>query len=324
MRITLAHGAGGKAQYDLLKNHILKYFGNEILTKLEDSAILEDIVFTTDSYTVSPVFFPGGDIGKLAISGTINDILCAGASPLYISFSIICEEGFEIENLEKILESAKKEAEFSGVKIVCGDFKVVEHGKIDSIFINTSGIGKAIYNYSPDKIKVGDKIIVTGTIGDHGIAIVCARGELGLMSDIKSDCRALIKFLDIFDENIHCVRDPTRGGLGGILAEICEGKEWGIEIWEEKIPVNGEVKSACELLGFDYIYLANEGKFVIFVDKDYADEILSKIRNLEEGKYAEIIGEVVSSHQGKVLLHTGVGGARIIDLPSGELLPRIC
>jgi len=328
--ILLAHGSGGKLQSELIENIILKHFNSPVLKLLEDSAVLkEKVAFTTDSFVVKPVFFPGGDIGKLAIAGTVNDILCSGARPAYISLSLIIEEGFSIDKLETILDSAKCEAKRAGVEVVCGDLKVVEKGKADEIFINTSGIGfiEDGQALSIKKIEVGDKIIASGTIGDHGISILSKREGLQFHSRLISDCASLsnlVKSIHNPAGKIHCFRDPTRGGLGGILAEIARSSNSGIEIEEERIPVKDEVRGACELLGLDPLYIANEGKIVAFVRREDAEDIIKAMKKDENGKDAKIIGEVVGSHPGVCLLITKIGGKRIIDLPRGELLPRLC
>lgn len=328
--ILLAHGSGGKLQGELIENVILKYFNNPVLRLLEDSAVLkEKIAFTTDSYVVKPVFFPGGDIGKLAVSGTVNDILCSGARAAYISLSLIIEEGFPVDRLELILGSARSEAKRAGVEVVCGDIKVVEKAKADEIFINTSGIGfiEDAQALSINKIKSGDKIIVSGTIGEHGISILSKREGLEFGTRLISDCTSLcslVKSILTPFGRVRCLRDPTRGGLGGILAEIARSSNLGIEIKEEKIPIKDGVRAACELFGLDPLYIANEGKMVAFVQRENAKEVLKAMKKDKNGKDAEVIGEVTNSHPGICLLITKIGGKRIIDLPRGELLPRIC
>lgn len=328
--ILLAHGSGGKLQSELIENIILKYFSNPVLKLLEDSAVLKErIAFTTDSYVVKPVFFPGGDIGKLAVSGTVNDILCSGARPGYVSLSLIIEEGFSIDRLEVILNSAKSEARKAGVEVVCGDIKVAEKGKVDEIFINTSGIGfiedsKAL---SVKRIEPGDKIIVSGTIGEHGISILSKREGLEFGSRLISDCTSLcslVKSIIAPNGRVHCLRDPTRGGLGGILAEIARSSNLGIEIEEERIPIKDGVRGACELLGLDPLYIANEGKIAAFVRGGDTKDVLKAMKKDKNGRDAKVIGEVINSHPGACLLITKIGGKRIIDLPRGELLPRIC
>lgn len=329
-RILLAHGSGGKLQNELIENTILKYFKNPTLGLLEDSAVLkEKIAFTTDGYVVKPIFFPGGDIGKLAVSGTVNDLLCSGAKPAYISLSLIIEEGFSVEKLEVILESARAEAERAGVEVVCGDTKVVDKGKVDEIFITTSGIGfiEEGQPLSVKRIEPGDKIIVSGTIGDHGISILSKREGLEFGTRLISDCASLcnlVKSILVPPGKVHALRDPTRGGLGGILAEIAKSSNLGIEIEEEKIPLKDEVRAACELLGLDPLFIANEGKIIAFAQKEDAEVILKAMKKDVSGRDAQIIGEVTKLHPGRSLLITRIGGKRIIDLPRGELLPRIC
>lgn len=328
--ILLAHGSGGKLQSELIENIILKYFNHPVLGLLEDSAVLKErLAFTTDGYVVKPIFFSGGDIGKLAVSGTVNDILCSGARPCYVSLSLIIEEGFSIEKLETLLDSARSEAKRAGVEIVCGDIKVVEKTKADEIFIVTSGIGfiEDDQPLSVKRITPGDKIIVSGTIGDHGISILSKREGLEFDSRLISDCTSLCSMVKSMlnpPGRIHCLRDATRGGLGGILAEIARSSDLGIEIKEEKIPVKEEVRAACELLGLDPLYVANEGKMAAFVLAKDAEEVLKSMKKDKNGKEAEVIGEVTNSHPGICLLITKIGGKRIIDSPRGELLPRIC
>lgn len=328
--ILLAHGSGGRLQGELIENIILKYFKNPVLGLLEDSAVLkEKMIFTTDGYVVKPIFFPGGDIGKLAVSGTVNDLLCSGGRPLYISLALIIEEGFSIERLEAILNSARAEAEKAGVEVVCGDIKVVDKGKADEIFITTSGVGciEEGQALSVRRIEPGDKIIISGTIGDHGISVLSKREGFEFGTRLISDCSSLcnlVKSILTPIGRVHALRDPTRGGLGGILAEIAKSRNLGMEIEEEKIPIREEVRSACELLGMDPLYIANEGKIAAFVQKEGAEDILKAMKDDADGKDAEIIGEVTKLHPGISLLVTKIGGKRIIDLPRGELLPRIC
>jgi hydrogenase expression/formation protein HypE len=285
--------------------------------------------FSTDTYVVDPVFFPGGDIGELAIYGTVNDIAMCGGIPLYLSAGLVIEEGFLISDLERIIKSMGAAAEKAGVKVVTGDTKVVPKGAADKIFINTSGIGLI-----PDDVDVGcekavpgDIIILSGTIADHGIAVLTQREGMTFTSSIKSDSAPLNRMVErIFtaSKKVHVLRDPTRGGVGASLNEIAEKSNSGIKIYENKIPVKNEVKSICELLGFDPLYIANEGKLLAFVSPEDAGKVLSAIREDEFGKDACIIGEVVSGHPGKVFLETGIGGTRMVDMLTGEQLPRIC
>ena len=331
-KILLAYGSGGKLMHQLIEDLFLKNFNNEIIEKLDDSASLPslsekfDICFTTDSYTVDPVFFPGGDIGKLSVCGTINDLSVCGARPLFISCSFIIEEGFDFEDLEKIVDSMRKVSETTGVKIVTGDTKVVEKGKADKIFINTSGIGIKDKNLKLGKeyIEVGDKVIISGTIGDHEISIISKR--LNFETEIESDCAPLNKLISeiIKEGEIKFMRDPTRGGIATTLNEIVKGQNFGILIERRKIPVREEVKSICEILGIDPLYLANEGKVLIVCKNKDSEKILRKMKENEYGKNAQIIGEIVEEPKGKVLLETEIGSKIVIDMLSGGQYPRIC
>ena len=330
--IILAHGSGGKLSHELIEKKFLPFLMNPMLSKLDDSAIFEAdgrLAFTTDSYVVSPIFFPGGDIGKLAICGTINDLSMSGAKPLYLSLSAIIEEGFSLDELEEILRSIKATTEEAEVKIITGDTKVVNRGQTDKIFINTSGIGTIPpgIDISGANAKVGDKLILNGTIGDHGIAIMSQREGLRFSIPIESDCAPLGKLVSEMLEtssNIHCLRDPTRGGLATTLNEFARQSHMGIIIEEDKIPVKEGVRAACELLGFDPIYVANEGKLVALVETIDADKVLARMKQNKYGGESVIIGEVVSDHPGRVIMKTKLGPSRIVDMLSGELLPRIC
>jgi len=332
-RIVLAHGAGGRLSRRLVNELILKHFGHPILQRLEDSAVLDlsggRWAFTTDSHVIRPLFFPGGDIGKLAVSGTVNDLLCAGARPMYLSLSLIIEEGLPIADLDRILASAAAQAVEVGVDIVCGDTKVVERGKGDGLFINTAGVGSVLpgVDLSPEKIRIGDAILVSGPIGDHGIAILSQREGIELHSSLQSDCAALhgpvLAVLELHGA-VHCLRDPTRGGLGTVLAEMAADRQVGMEVEQERIPLRSEVQGACELLGLDPIYVANEGKMVLIVDEDRHEQVLEHLRNEPLSRQAALIGRVVEGHPGMAVLRTAAGGSRIIDLPAGELIPRIC
>ncbi len=333
--ILLGHGSGGKLTHNLIKDIFVKYFDNPILRQQTDSALLNIdsncIAFTTDSYVIDPIFFPDGNIGKLAVCGTVNDLAVSGATPKYLSVSFIIEEGFCIKDLETIVSSMADEAKKAGVLIVTGDTKVVNKGQCDKLFINTAGIGildeklKAIS--SGDNIKAGDKIIINGTIADHGMAIMAARNFGNFKSDIKSDCACLnhmIKEITDTYSRIKFMRDATRGGIATILCEIAENNKLGIEIDESKIAVNENVRGICELLGFDPFYVANEGKIILIVHQEDADTVIETMRKNKFGKDASIIGEVVDIHHGKAILKTGIGGSRIIDMLAGEQLPRIC
>lgn len=338
-KISLAHGSGGKLTHDLIKDLFLAKFKNPMLSPLTDSAIVNlngtKVAFTTDSYVVKPIFFPGGDIGKLAVFGTINDLAVMGAKPLCISCSYVIEEEFDYKILEQITQSIATSARETGVAIVTGDTKVVEHGKGDGIFINTSGIGLCNYPL-PQRIEVGNKILVNGSIGDHEIAILSAREELGLKLEIESDCAPLTDLIQKIITHapsaskpagicgIKFMRDPTRGGVATILNEIVEGKEFGVLLEENQIPIREEVKGACSLLGFDPLYLANEGKVVIIVAAEAANQVIDAMHSHPLGREARIIGEVVESPKGIVCLKTKVGGKRIVDMLVGTQLPRIC
>jgi len=330
-RILLAHGSGGKLSHDLIKSFISS-LANPILNKLDDSAVFElggRLAFTTDSYTINPIFFPGGDIGKLAVCGTVNDLSMSGAKPLYLSLSFIIEEGLLISELKKIVTSIQKAADEAEVKIVTGDTKVVNQGSADKLFINTAGVGiiPEGVSISITNARPGDRIIVSGDIGDHGIAILSQREGLNLHVPVPSDCAPLNKLVvEILaaSANIHCLRDPTRGGLATTLNDFAEQSNVGIQIEEDKIPVNKAVLAACELLGFDPLYIANEGKVVAAVAHADADYILAKMNQNKYGASAAIIGEVVAEHPRQVVMKTSFGASRIVDMPVGELLPRIC
>ena len=349
--ITLAHGSGGRAMHELIEGLFLEYLRNPLLERLEDQAVFDiepsatnpgsnghltaRLAYTTDSYVVSPIFFPGGDIGKLAISGTVNDLAMSGARPLYLSSGFILEEGFSVDDLRKILSSMRDAAEEAGVTVVTGDTKVVQKGSADKIFINTSGIGviEGPINLSATRAKPGDKVILSGTLGDHGTTIMIARGELELETDIKSDCAPLQSLVfDIIDEakkldgveGLHCFRDPTRGGLATTLNEIALSAEVCIEIEENQIPVREEVKGACEILGLDPLYVANEGKLVAIVAADLAEALVDRMKQNQYGADACIVGDVKREPGGIVSMRTGFGGTRIVDMLVGEQLPRIC
>ena len=331
-RIMLAHGSGGKLSHDLIEKTLLSTLGNPILNKLDDSAVFDlcgRLAFTTDSYTVSPIFFPGGDIGKLAVCGTVNDLAMSGATPLYLSLSFIIEEGFLTRELEKIVASICQTANEANVQIITGDTKVVNKGSADKLFINTSGIGlvPSGIDISGANAQPGDKIILNGKLGEHGIAVLSRREGIELNVPVGSDCAPLNKVVAEMLEistNIHCLRDPTRGGLATTLNEFAQQSNVGIKIEEDSLPANEAVLAACELLGFDPLHMANEGKLVAIVAPADADKILTKMRQNQYGTEANIIGEVVEGHPGKVVMKTHLGSSRIVDMPVGELLPRIC
>ncbi|HMA85752.1 MAG TPA: hydrogenase expression/formation protein HypE [Desulfosalsimonadaceae bacterium] len=332
-RILLDHGSGGKLSNDLIAELMLPVFDNPVLAGMEDGATLDiqgcRIAFSTDSYTVEPIFFPGGNIGDLAVNGTVNDVAMCGAIPLYLSAGMIIEAGFPKADLEKILKSMGMAAKAAGVQIVTGDTKVVAQGAADKIFINTSGIGLIPegVRISAANARPGDKIILSGTIADHGMAVLSRREGLEFESPIESDSAALNllvgRMLDTYPD-IHVLRDPTRGGVGTALNEIALHAETGIRIYEDQIPVKDSVAGICELLGFDPLYVANEGKLLAFVNGDHAETLLNLIQTDPLGKDACIIGEVVPDHSGKVIMETAIGGERIIDMLTGEQLPRIC
>ena len=333
-RILLGHGSGGELMHNLIKNIFVKEFDNPILNRLNDGAVLnlgrdKLLAFTTDSYVVSPIFFKGGDIGSLAVYGTVNDLAMCAATPLYLSLSLIIEEGFPILDLRKIITSIKRAGRIAGISIITGDTKVVEKGKADKIFINTSGIGiiQRGFRVSADNAKAGDKVILSGFIGDHGITILNERGNLGFRTNLKSDCQPL-NFLvsKILETNsrIHCFRDPTRGGLATSLNEIAIASRVGIEINESVIPIRREVMAACEILGLDPFYVANEGKLIAIVAKQDAGVVLNAMKKTKWGRGATIIGTVVKDLPGTVSLKTTIGGTRVLRMLTGEQLPRIC
>ena len=330
--ILLAHGSGSRLSHELIEKNFLPSLANPLLAKLDDSAVFDlsgRLAFTTDSYVVSPIFFPGGDIGKLAVCGTINDLAMSGAVPLYLSLSFIIEEGLTLGELKKVVSSIKAAAEEAGVKIVTGDTKVVNRGSADKLFINTSGIGIVPegIDISGVNAKVGDKVILSGNIGDHGIAVMSQREGLKFSVPVQSDCAPLNKLVSQMLEassQIHCMRDPTRGGLATTLNELARQSKIGIRIEEEKIPVHDGVRAACELLGFDPLYVANEGKLIAIVAPGDAEKILARMKRNRYGAGASIIGEVTDDHKGKVIMKTRLGSSRIVDMLSGELLPRIC
>ena len=332
-KILLDHGSGGKISHRLTTDLLLPVFDNPILAELNDGAIFElnglRLAFSTDSYTVDPIFFPGGNIGDLAINGTVNDIAMCGATPLYLSVGLIIEEGFARVDLEKIINDMGTAAQKADVTVVTGDTKVVPKGAVDRIFINTSGIGliPPSVNVASPNAKAGDRIILSGTIADHGITILTRREGLSFESDLTSDTAALnhmVKQMFAASNNIHVLRDPTRGGVGTALNEIAKKSRVGLKIFEDKMPLKKEVVAACELLGFDPLYLANEGKLIAFVSAEDTDLVLEAIKSNPFGKDAAVIGEVVASHSGKVFMVTRIGGERIVDMLAGEQLPRIC
>ncbi len=331
--IVLGHGSGGKLSQQLVQGVVLPQFHNELLAPLHDGAVFSingaRLAFSTDSFVVSPIFFPGGDIGKLAIHGTVNDLAMCGARPLYLSAGFILEEGLPMTDFYRIVESMREAARTAGISLVTGDTKVVDRGKADRIFINTSGIGLVPDNLriAPDRARAGDRIIVSGTIAVHGIAILSVREGLEFETEIASDTAPLHGLVEQIlgtGKTVHVLRDPTRGGITSALTEIAQSARLGILIDEANIPVDEEVKGACEILGLDPLYVANEGKLVAIVAAEDADEILCAMRQHPLGKNAAVIGEVTAEEPGLVLMRTRVGGTRIVDMLSGEQLPRIC
>ncbi|MCL5771531.1 MAG: hydrogenase expression/formation protein HypE [Actinobacteria bacterium] len=333
--ILLSHGDGGIKTGELINNLVIKYFGNNILNKLEDSAVIsnnlhEKIAYTTDSFTVKPVFFPGGNIGKLSICGTINDLAAAGATPVVLSMGLIIEEGFEVKYLEKLFESALEVLKETNTNIVTGDTKVVEKNSVDKIFINTSGIGfiKKKINISPLNIKPGDKILINGSIAEHGLAVLSSRPEFNFKTNIISDCAPLSslvnEIMDVSDK-IHALRDATRGGIATVLLEMSDKSKTNMVIYEDKIPIKKEVTGLCEFLGLDPLYIANEGKIIVFVDAADADKVLDAMKKNKYGKDSCVIGEVTQkSSLNTVLFKTKIGTNRILDKFYSEQLPRIC
>ncbi len=331
--ILLDHGSGGKISHAMFSDLILPLFNNPELAKQDDGAVLDlpkgKLAFSTDSYVVDPIFFPGGNIGDLAVNGTVNDVSMCGAVPLYISVGLIIEEGLSVKDLKIILESMAGAAKKAGVKIVTGDTKVVPRGKADKIFINTSGVGVIPdgVDVSGSRAVAGDKIIVSGTIADHGITILSEREGLKFDSDVQTDSAPLNHMVkSIIDSGceIHVLRDPTRGGLGTTLNEIAVQSNVGIKLKEDSLPVRGAVQGTCELLGFDPLYIANEGKLIAIVPEKDANQVLEIIKKDEFGKDAVIVGEVTDQDPGRVVLETLIGGSRIVDMLTGEQLPRIC
>lgn len=329
-KITLAHGAGGKFSQKLIRDVILPAFDNPMLNELHDGALLEgELVFTTDSYVVRPIFFAGGDIGKLAVCGTVNDLAMTGAMPKYLSAGVIIEEGFELTELRRIVWSMAVAAEEAGVKIVTGDTKVVGHGQCDGIFINTAGIGTRLagVDISVKNVKPKMKVLINGTLGDHATTIIAGRHGLTLPDSIRSDCaplNSLVKKMLEVEPKIAMLRDPTRGGIAAVLNEIAQGADVGIVLDESKLPIRKEVKGVCKLLGFDVLELANEGKVISIVPAESAEKVLEAMRAHELGRQAEIIGEVVDEPRGRVSLRTSIGSMRVVDMPLGAIVPRIC
>ncbi|QOY35760.1 hydrogenase expression/formation protein HypE [Anaerobacillus isosaccharinicus] len=330
-KISLAHGDGGELAHQLIQEVFVSAFEHHEHARL-DAALLHvpsnKLAISTDSFVIKPVFFPGGNIGKLAIVGTVNDIAVSGAEPLYMTVGFILEEGFLIKDLKEIVTAMAEEAKKANVKIVAGDTKVVERGSVDGIFINTTGVGVIKEeNFLPRKIKEGDSVIISGTIGDHGVAILSARGELGLLTDLESDCACLNRLIDDImsaSNKVKIMRDPTRGGVATTLVEICEDFKVAIEIREDDLPIKPEVEGACDLLGFEPLYLANEGKLLVIVAKEDEAKVLEVMKKHELGIDATSIGHVVEQGEGKLFLKMTLGSRRRLNRLSGIQLPRIC
>ncbi len=331
--IVMGHGAGGKMMADLIQHLFAAAFDNDLLAQMGDATALNlprgKSAFTTDSFVVSPLFFPGGDIGELAVNGTVNDLAMRGARPLVLSAGFMLEEGLPMETLGRVVDSMAAACRKAGVKIATGDTKVVQRGHGDGIYINTSGIGAIPtgVRIAPDLARPGDVLLVSGTLGDHGIAILSVREGLAFETQIESDTAPLNGLVDAMlavTKKIHCLRDATRGGLSAVLNELAVASKVGFEFDETRIPLRPEVNAACEMLGLDPLYIANEGKLVAVVAPDQADAILMAMRSHPLGRGAAIIGKIVAEHPGLVTARTSIGGMRVVDLPAGELLPRIC
>lgn len=332
-QIVLGHGSGGKLTADLIEKLFVPAFRNDYLDRLDDQAVVSigdsRIAFTTDSYVVTPIFFPGGDIGRLAVNGTVNDLAMSGARPLYLSCAFILEEGLASEDLRRVVDSMRQAASAAGVLLVTGDTKVVGRGKGDQIFITTTGIGlvEKPVSISASHARAGDAVILSGFIGDHGMAILSQRENLSFEGEIASDTAPLHELvaamLDVTPE-VHCLRDPTRGGVATTLSEIATRSNVGIEIDENEIPVHETVRGICEILGIDPLYVANEGKLVAIVPEPFAHQVVGAMRRHPTGAHARIIGHVVPQHAGMVLLKTAIGGTRVLELMFHEPLPRIC
>ncbi len=329
--ITLDYGSGGKKTSALIEEMIVPMLDNDALRALGDGAVLcgaEKLAFSTDSFVVSPYFFPGGNIGKLSVCGTVNDLAMCGAEPKYLSLAFIIEEGFPMEDLKKIVSSIAETAKKAGVSIVTGDTKVVEKGKADGIYINTAGIGFMRHNgLSPDNIKAGDAVLLSGTAGDHGAAVMLARNTDLVQGELLSDCAPLNRLASALYElgpDLRVLRDPTRGGVATTLCEFTQGRGFSIELQEKNIPVAEGVEAACDILGLDPLYCANEGKLLAVVSADAAERALEIMRSLPEGKNAAIIGQVTENHPGKLILRTRFGGSRVLAKLAGDQLPRIC
>ena len=332
-RITLSHGSGGKATHNLVEALFVEAFRNPLLERLEDQALLYldgvPLAFTTDSFVVSPLFFPGGDIGDLAVNGTVNDLAVSGAKPLYLSAGFILEEGFPVEDLRRVVSSMASAADRAGVQVVTGDTKVVQRGKADGCYINTAGIGllERPVQLSAAGARPGDAVIVSGPIGDHGVTVMLARGELDIECDVSSDTAALTPLVALLLDaapGARCIRDATRGGVATVCNEIAQASEVAIVLDERRLPVRPEVRGASEILGIDPLYVACEGRFVAVVDGEQAGEATEALRSHPLGEGAQIVGRIIEEPPGIVLLNTEFGGSRIVDMLVGDPLPRIC
>ncbi len=333
--VTLGHGGGGKLTHRLVTELFLPAFDNDALRELHDGAVVpaprgDRLALTTDSFVVSPPFFRGGDIGSLAVHGTVNDLAMCGARPLFLALSLILEEGFPLSDLSRVLRSVSESSRAARVQVVTGDTKVVERGKGDGIFITTTGIGEIVpgIEISPRRVSAGDSVLVSGSIAEHGISILSLRDGLSFDTELASDTASLWPLVESVlacaGDRVHALRDATRGGVASVLNEIARSARVGIRIEGERVPVREEVRGACEVLGLDPLYVANEGKCVAFVAAGCGDEVLRTMRRSALGRDARVIGEVVDDHPGVVRLSTGFGGSRVLDMLSGEQLPRIC
>ena len=329
-KIEIGHGSGGRLTRDLIQNIFLKYLKSDELRPLEDAACISlnhnrKAAVTTDSYVIRPVFFPGGNIGKLSVCGTVNDLAVSGAVPKYLSVGFIIEEGFPLEDLENIVRSISEAAEAAGVKVVTGDTKVVEKNKGDGIYINTTGIGEIVRQMDIENVSAGDKVIITGTVGDHGTAVAIAREEFNIDASVESDCAALNNMLEpLFDiDGVKWMRDPTRGGVATVLVELSGATGLGVSISEESVPVREDVRFIQEMLGYDPLYLANEGKAIIITSAESADNVLEILKGHPLGRDAALIGSVTADFRG-LRLKTRIGGERVLDMLEEDTLPRIC
>lgn len=330
-RITLSHGGGGRLARELIEREFVPALADEALTELGDSAVVEGakrLAFTTDGFVVKPIFFPGGDIGRLAVCGTVNDLAVAGAEPLYMSLSMIIEEGLLLDDLRRIVRSVRVAAGEAGVRIVCGDTKVVEHGSADGMYLTTSGVGRLRRgtDLSPRCVQPGDVVLVSGTLGDHSIAVMSAREGIEFRTEVTSDVQPLA---DLAQEvlkraEVRVMRDPTRGGAAGVLNELASAAGVSVELDEKDVPVSRAVRAACDVLGLDPLYAANEGKLLAIVSAETAQSALGAMKSHPRGRDAAIIGRTADDHPGRVTMRTLLGGRRIVDMPTGEQLPRIC